>query len=124
MTAFAAIIEILVADPNIGGEAIYTSDGGVPALVRIVARRADAVTEFGDARLWSETTRIDLRVADVPNPRPGDYFRVHLSIRRRRKYMGFQNMISVCPCRHLPFSLFQLSLLFSLISYLAPSELG
>ena len=72
MTAFAAIIEILFADPNIGGEAIYTSDGDVPALVRIVARRADAITEFGDARLWSETTRIDLRVADTPNPRPGD----------------------------------------------------
>ena len=72
MTAFAAIIEILFADPNIGSDAIYTSDGGVPALVRIVARRADAVTEFGDARLWSETTRIDLRVAEVPNPRPGD----------------------------------------------------
>ena len=72
MNAFAAIIEILFADPNIGGEAIYTSDGGAPALVRIVARRADAVTEFGDARLWSETTRIDLRVAEVPNPRPGD----------------------------------------------------
>ena len=72
MNAFATIIEILFADPNIGGEAIYTSDGGAPALVRIVARRADAVTEFGDARLWSETTRIDLRVAEVPNPRPGD----------------------------------------------------
>ena len=34
--------------------------------------RADAVTDFGDARLWSETTRIDLRVAEVANPRPGD----------------------------------------------------
>ena len=72
MTAFSAALEVLFADPNIGGEAIYTSDGGVPALVRIVARRADAVSEFGDARLWSETTRIDLRVAEVPNPRPGD----------------------------------------------------
>jgi hypothetical protein len=30
------------------------------------------VTDFGDARLWSETTRIDLRVAEVANPRPGD----------------------------------------------------
>ena len=40
--------------------------------LRVVARRADAVTDFGDARLWSETTRIDLRVAEVPNPRPGD----------------------------------------------------
>jgi len=41
-------------------------------LVRAVARRADAVTDFGDARLWSETMRMDLRVAEVANPRPGD----------------------------------------------------
>ena len=41
-------------------------------LVRVVARRADEITDFGDARLWSETTRIDLRVAEVANPRPGD----------------------------------------------------
>lgn len=72
MNAFAAIIEILFADPNIGGEAIYTSDGGVPVLVRIVARRADAVTGFGDARLWSETMRVDMCVAEVANPRPND----------------------------------------------------
>ena len=34
--------------------------------------RDERITDFGDARLWSETTRIDLRVAEVPNPRPGD----------------------------------------------------
>lgn len=72
MNAFAAAIEMLFADPNIGVEAIYTSDSGATVVVRAVVRRADAVSEFGDARLWSETTRIDLRVAEVPNPRPGD----------------------------------------------------
>jgi len=72
MNALSAAIEILFADPNIGTEAIYIPDGGAPVLVRVVARRADAVTDFGDARLWSETTRIDLRVAEVPNPRPGE----------------------------------------------------
>ena len=72
ISAFAAAIEMLFADPNIGTEAIYTSDGGAPVLVRIVARRADDVTEFGDARLWAETTRVDLLVAEVPNPSPGD----------------------------------------------------
>jgi len=30
------------------------------------------VTNFSDARLWSETARVDLRVTEVPNPRPGD----------------------------------------------------
>ena len=72
MTAFAAAMDALFADPNIGRDAVYIADGGVPALVRAVARRGDAISDFGDARLWSETTRIDLRVAEVPSPRPGD----------------------------------------------------
>ena len=72
MTAFAAIVDALFADPNIGREAVYIADGGAPVLVSIVSRQADAITDFGDARLWSETTRLDLRVADVANPRPGD----------------------------------------------------
>jgi hypothetical protein len=40
--------------------------------VRAILRRPDDVTGFGEARIWSETTRLDLRVADVANPRPGD----------------------------------------------------
>lgn len=72
MSAFAAAVDLLFADPNIGGDAVYTPDGGASVPVRIIARRADEVTGFGEARLWSETTRIDLRVAEVANPRPGD----------------------------------------------------
>jgi len=72
MTVFAAAIEMLFADLNIGVEAIYTSDGGAPVVVRAVLRRPDEVTSFGDARLWSETTRIDLRAAEVQDPRPGE----------------------------------------------------
>ncbi len=72
MSAFAAAVGALFADPNMGRDAVYIADGGAPALVRVVARRADAITDFGGARLWSETTRVDLRVAEVPNPRPGD----------------------------------------------------
>jgi len=69
---FASAIDNLFADPNIAREATYIADGGAPKLVRVVTRRADEVTGFGEARLWSETTRIDLRVAEVPAPRPGD----------------------------------------------------
>jgi len=72
MTVFAAAIEMLFADLNIGVEAIYTSDGGAPVVVRAILRRPDEVTSFGDARLWSETTRIDLRAAEVQDPRPGE----------------------------------------------------
>ena len=72
MSVFAAVIDNLFADPNIAREATYIADGGTPRIVREVMRCADAVTGFGEARLWSETTRIDLRVAEVANPRPGD----------------------------------------------------
>lgn len=72
MSAFAAAVGALFADPNVGRDAVYIADGGAPVLVRVVARRADAISDFGDARLWSETIRIDFRVAEVPAPRPGD----------------------------------------------------
>ncbi len=72
MSAFAAALSALFADPNIGRDAVYIADDGAPVLVRAVARRADAISDLGDARLWSETTRLDLRVAEVPSPRPGD----------------------------------------------------
>ncbi|MCC5989757.1 MAG: hypothetical protein JJT95_18975 [Pararhodobacter sp.] len=72
MSVFAAAIDNLFADPNIARDATYIADGGAPQLIRVVTRRADDVTGFGDARLWSETTRIDLRVAEVATPRPGD----------------------------------------------------
>ena len=72
MTAFAAAIDALFTDPNLGREATYQPADGDPFPVRVMARRADSVTEFGAARLWSETTRFDLRVSEVAAPRPGD----------------------------------------------------
>jgi hypothetical protein len=72
MSVFAAAIDNLFADPNIARDAVYVAEGGAPQLIRVVTRRADEVTSFSEARLWSETTRVDLRVAEVANPRPGD----------------------------------------------------
>jgi hypothetical protein len=72
MTAVAAALDALFVDGNIARDAVYISVGGAPVPVRAVMRRADDITGFGEARLWSETTRIDLRVVEVPNPRPGD----------------------------------------------------
>jgi hypothetical protein len=67
-----ATIDTLFADDNIATDASYTAEGGSPVLVRVVARRADSITGFGEAKLWSETQRFDLRVSEVANPRPGD----------------------------------------------------
>jgi hypothetical protein len=72
MNAVAIAMDALFADSNIGTEAIYTPGGGTSVLVRVVARRADSVTGFGEAKLWSETQRFDLRVSEVAAPRPGD----------------------------------------------------
>ena len=76
MTALGAAVAALFADPNIGRDAVYTSDGGAPVLLRVIARRADSISDFGDARLWSQTTRIDVRISEVPNPRPGDRIQI------------------------------------------------
>jgi hypothetical protein len=72
VSAFAGLVDRLFADPNLGRDAAYEPAEGPPNAVRVIARRADAVTEFGGGRLWSETTRLDLRVAEVASPRPGD----------------------------------------------------
>ena len=72
MSVFIAAIDNVFCDHNIARDAVYIADGGTPVLVRVVMRRADDITAFGDTRLWSETTRVDLRVAEVPNPRPGE----------------------------------------------------
>ena len=73
MSAFSATLDNLFGDPNIARPATYSAGAAGDAVpVRVIARRADAVTEFGGGRLWSETTRLDLRVAEVANPRPGD----------------------------------------------------
>lgn len=72
MTAFAAAVDALFADPNLGRAAVYEPTDGDPFPVRVIARQADAITEFGEARLWSETTRFDVRVSEVAAPLPGD----------------------------------------------------
>ena len=72
MTAFAIGMDALFADDNIATDAIYTAGGGSPVIVRVVARRADSITGFGEAKLWSETQRFDLRVSEITSPRPGD----------------------------------------------------
>lgn len=72
MSAFATAMEALFADAHLGRDVVYTAESGTPALVRAILRRPDDITSFGEARIWSETTRLDLRLAEVANPRAGD----------------------------------------------------
>ena len=72
ISAFACAIDALFADPHIARDGVYTAEGGTAVLVRVITRHPDEVTGFGETRIWSETTRIDLRVSEVPSPRPGE----------------------------------------------------
>jgi hypothetical protein len=70
MTAFAEALGVLFADPNISVEVWHRDAEGQFARARGILRRPDEITEFGSARLVTDTTRIDVRVADIPDPRP------------------------------------------------------
>ncbi len=72
MSAFSAAVDALFADQHLARAASYEPADGEPFPVRVIPRRADAITDFGDARLWSETTRFDVRVSEVASPSPGD----------------------------------------------------
>ena len=72
MNVFAAAIDDLFADPNLAADAVFLPEGGVPVSMRVIARRPDRLLEFGDARLHAETAILEVRVSEVPNPRPGD----------------------------------------------------
>ena len=72
MTAIAAAIDLLFADPNMARAAVYTPDGGAPVEVRVVAKRPDEIVGFGETRIHAGTTLFDVRVSEVAAPRPGD----------------------------------------------------
>ncbi|MGR3392827.1 MULTISPECIES: head-tail joining protein [Roseobacteraceae] len=71
-SAFASALDALFADAHLARDIVYIAEGGAPSLVRAILRRPDDVTSFGEARIWSESTRLDLRLSEVANPRPGD----------------------------------------------------
>ena len=72
MLSTQALLDTLFADPSLAQDATYLPAAGDMLPVRVIARRADALTDFGDARLWSETSVFDVRVSEIAEPRPGD----------------------------------------------------
>lgn len=77
MTVFSAAIDDLFADPSIARDAFWRVGGtGIPASVRVVLRRPDRVSDFGETRLHLETTVVDIRVTDAPMLANGDVFEI------------------------------------------------
>lgn len=72
MTAFAGALDLLFTDPNLAHEAWHRDSEGQFTRIRIIMRRNDDVTAFGAARLVSVTMRFDVRVSELPAPRPDE----------------------------------------------------
>ena len=70
MSAFADALGVLFSDANLAVEIWHRDCEGQFTRAQGILRRPDDITEFGAARLLSDTTRIDVRVADIPDPRP------------------------------------------------------
>ncbi|MCU0909801.1 MAG: hypothetical protein MUE98_00210 [Rhodobacteraceae bacterium] len=82
MTAFAAAINALFADPNLAVAATLHRGDGSSAEVSIILRRPDVVSEFNAGRFRSETLLIDVRVSDVPILAEGDQFVIDAEVFR------------------------------------------
>ena len=63
----------LFANPVMGKAAIWFPGGaGAGQSLRLILRSPDTVTEFGGARVWSETVVADIRVSEAPPLATGD----------------------------------------------------
>jgi hypothetical protein len=74
MTAISQMVDTLFRDPNLAHDAVHVSSGGVETAVRIITRQPDRLLELGETRLRVDTVMIDVRLAEVPELRPGDVF--------------------------------------------------
>ena len=72
-TAFAAALEALFADPNLGVDAVYRAGGADPGMpVRVIVQQPDRIGNFGETRIVAATLVIDVRVSEVATPAEGD----------------------------------------------------
>ena len=77
MNAFATAMNVIFADANMAVDATWFAVGTGPGVaVRVIRKSPDEITPFGAGRILSETTQLDVRVADVPNPASGDLIRI------------------------------------------------
>jgi hypothetical protein len=81
MNAFTTAIDILFTDPNLGVDAIYRTGGSGEAItLRAIVRQPDRVGTFGETRIATETTLVDIRTSDIPAPAEGDTIEMHGTI--------------------------------------------
>ena len=73
MNAFAAAMDRIYANPSMAAAALWISaTTSEERPIRVIRRAPDRITEFGAARFVSDSMMMDVRVSDLPDPRPGD----------------------------------------------------
>ncbi|HRM74820.1 MAG TPA: hypothetical protein PLI13_08985 [Paracoccus sp. (in: a-proteobacteria)] len=73
MNAFSAAMDRIFAHPDMSVSAVWIAAGtSEERPIRLIQRAPDRITEFGSARILSETLTADIRISDLPDPRPGD----------------------------------------------------
>ena len=78
MTAFAAALDSLFVDPNLGVDAVYPAGGADPGVpIRVIVRQPDRIGTFGETRIAAATTTVDVRMAEVAAPAAGDIVEVY-----------------------------------------------
>jgi hypothetical protein len=72
-SAFATAIDVLFADPNLGVNAIYRAGGANPGTtVKAIVRQPDRIGTFGETRIATATTIVDIRTSELAAPAEGD----------------------------------------------------
>ena len=73
MSAFNAATDVLFTDPHLAKDAVYRPAGADDGIaVRVMLRRPDRIESFGETRLASSTTMLDVRSSEVAEPEAGD----------------------------------------------------
>lgn len=73
MSAFSAALGRIFGNPAMAIPALWVSAAtSEERAIRVIARAPDQITPFGPGRVLSESITVDVRVVDLPEPRPGD----------------------------------------------------
>jgi len=73
MSVFAAAMDRIFSHASMAAPALWISaTTSEERPIRIIRRAPDRITEFGAGRFVSDIMMVDVRVSDLPDPRPGD----------------------------------------------------
>ena len=73
MSVFAAAMDRIFNHASMAAPALWISaTTSEERPIRVIRRAPDRITEFGAARFVSDSMMVDVRVSDLPDPRPGD----------------------------------------------------